>query len=180
MKDNLPKIAMTKTSKRIQAMIDKSTIVQDFLNTNFIKNLDKNIQKNKKKFFSMLWIAIVILASLWILKFLLSVWSIWFSFSIIERNIRATIFLSIHTLILWFFVMIYFIVWVGILRKKKHTPYYAHILFITALLILVYNIISVFIWKNFIIYNGLSAFLDLVIVYIIMLIIIKNKDYFDK
>ncbi len=175
-----PKIAMTKTSKRIQSMIDQSLVVQKTIHTKRFRRLNNNIQNNQKKFFKLLGLVTLVLATLWILKFLLSVWTIGFAISLSDSGLWPVLFLIIHTLILWFFVMIYFITWMGIIRKKAHTLYYSHILFMTALLILVSNIISMFIWESFMIYNGRWAFLDLLLAYIIMIVVIENKEHFHK
>lgn len=178
--ENQPKIAMTKTSKRIQSMIDKSVIVKKTIHTKRFKTLNTNIWNNQKRFFKFLGLVTLVLAILSILKFLLSVWSIWFAVSLSDLGLWSIIFLIIHAVILGFFVMVYFITWVGILRNKTHTPYYSHILFMTALLIFVINVVSIFIWKNFMIYNGRGSFLDLLLSYIIMIIIIENKELFHK
>lgn len=178
--DKQPNIAKTKTSKRIQSMIDKSVIVKKTIHTKRFKTLNANIWNNQKKFFRILGFVALVLSLLGFLKFLLSVWSIWFAISLSSLGLWAIIYLIIHTLILWFFVMIYFITSIGILRKKAYTPYYSHILFMTTLLIFAINVVSMFIWKDFMIYNWRWSFLDLLLVYIVMIIVIENKEYFSK
>jgi len=161
-------------------MVDKfikTKLMNGVIESKIVKDINIKIKPSLWVIFKIIWRISIIAWIIWVFSFLVSLTWIGFMFSF---GVWVGIRIFIYVLITFWISLLTLISWIWMTKLKKRTPFFSILWFWLSVISLLISIIPTWFYSYKSYGNFGSALFNLILIFVLLVVILKNEDMFKN